>query len=116
MTVSYYQWGMLQGGIDPATGVPAVITAAGGGVSGPPEQFSGTLGAGTTTLSFSETTRGVSIRNTSDSDALQYSFDNATWFNCAAYQVVQEGVETDFVYLKAAAGAPTYEVLGILSA
>lgn len=115
MTTTFYSWGMLQGGFDPATGLPAVVTAAGGGVSGPPEQYEGTLAA-PTSINFSETTRGLTIRNTDDNNALEYSFDNATWFTCAAHQVIQEGVETDVLYLRAVAGAPTYEVLGILSA
>jgi hypothetical protein len=119
MTVSYYQWGLLEGGIDPATGLPVIPVSGGGGgggVSGPPEMFSGVLGGGATTITFSAETVGVSIRNTHDSDALEYSFDNATWFYCAAYQVIQEGVQIEHLYLRAVAGAPTYQVLGLLSA
>lgn len=119
MSTTYYQWGVITGGIDPITGLPVVPPSSGGGggggVSGPPEMFSGVLGAPVTTITFSDTTVGISIRNTSDSDTLQYSFDNATWFDCIPYQVIQEGVQIDSLYLKAAAGAPTYQVLGLLS-
>jgi hypothetical protein len=118
MTTTYYQWGLLQGGIDPATGLPVIPASGGGGggVSGVPQQFSGTLGLGVTTITFSDETVGVSIRNTHDSAALEYSFDNATWFSCIAYQVIQEGVQIEHLYLRAVAGAPTYQVLGLLSA
>jgi hypothetical protein len=120
MTVSYHQWGLLLGGIDPATGLPVIPASGGGGggggVSGPPEMFSGTLGGGVTTITFSAETVGISIRNTDDGNALEYSFDNATWFSCIAYQVIQEGVQIEHLYLRAVAGAPTYQVLGLLSA
>ncbi len=115
MTTLYYQWGVATGGVDPSTGLPPAVVVTGGGVSGPGEQFAGTLGAGVTTITFSRSTNGVAIRNTSDTSALEYSFDNATWFTCIAYQVVQEGVKTDAVYLRAVSGTPTYEVLGILN-
>lgn len=120
MSTTYYEWGVIAGGIDPVTGLPVVPPSgggggSGGGVSGPPEMYGGTLLA-PVSITFSATTVGISIRNTSDSDALEYSFDNATWFSCAAYQVIQEGVQIDVLYLRAVAGAPTYQVLGLLSA
>jgi hypothetical protein len=119
MTVTLYDWGVIAGGIDPATGLPVVPPGGGGGggggVSGPPQMFSGTLNAALT-LTFSETTVGISIRNTSDSNAFEYSFDNATWFTCIAYQVIQEGVQVDRLFLRPVAGASTYQVLGLLSA
>ena len=117
MSTTYYQWGVIAGGIDPITGLPVVPPSGGGGgggVSGPPEMYAGTLLA-PTSITFSDTTVGISIRNTSDTDALEYSFDNVTWFYCAAYQVIQEGVQISVLYLRAVAGAPTYQVLGLLS-
>lgn len=112
MTTTYFQWGVLTGGIDPSTGLPPTT---GGTPYGPPEQFSGTLLAATT-LTFSNDTKAITIRNTDDTNALQYSFDNAVWFNCIAYQVIQETVKTDVLYLRPVSGTPTYEVLGILTA
>jgi hypothetical protein len=116
MTTLFYQWGVATGGIDPHTGLPPPVIVSGGGTVGPPEQFSGTLGAGVTTISFSHPTVNVTIRNTDDINALEYSYDNVTWFRSLAYQVVQESVQISDLYLRAVAGAPTYEVLGTLSA
>jgi hypothetical protein len=113
MTTTYYQWGVLIGGIDPNSGL---APTSGGTPYGPPEQFSGALGAGVTTITFSHDTKAVTIRNTDDINAFQYSFDNVTWFDCIAYQVIQETVETGVLYLQPVAGAPTYEVLGVLTA
>jgi len=119
MTTTYYQWGLLLGGIDPATGLPVIPAGGGGGggggVSGVPEQFSGALGGGVTTITFSGTTVGITIRNTDDANALEYSFNNVTWFSCIAYQVIQEGAQVTALYLRAVAGAPTYQVLGLLA-
>jgi hypothetical protein len=111
MSTTFYQWGVLTGGIDPDSGL---TPTSGGTPYGPPEQYEGTLGAGTTAVTFTKDTKFITIRNTDDTNALEYSFDNATWFTALAYQVVQEVVKTDVVYLRAVAGAPTYEVLGVL--
>jgi len=112
MSVRFFQFGTLAGGTD--TNSNPLNPSGGGGVSGVPEQFTGVLGLGVTTLSFTKTTVGIALRNTSDAFALQYSFDNITWFTCAAYQVIQDGAQVDFLYLRAVAGAPTYEVTGLL--
>jgi hypothetical protein len=111
MSVSFYQWGVLTGGIDPDSGIAPTM---GGTPYGPPEQFSGTLGGGVTIITFTRDTKFITIRNTDDTDALQYSFDTITWFTAIAYQVIQEVVKTGSIYLRAVAGTPTYEVLGVL--
>lgn len=112
MSTTFYQWGKLTGGIDPHSGGAAVPAEA---PYGPAEQFTGTLLAATT-VTFTTPTKFVTIRNTDDWNALEYSFDNATWFACVAHQVIQESVNTAALYLRAVAGTPTYEVLGILTA
>ena len=116
MSVSFFSFGTLVGGTD-GSGAPlnpAGGGGSGGGVSGEPEQFKGVLGLAVTTLSFTKTTVGFALRNTNDTNALEYSFDNVNWFICAAYQVIQDGAQIDFLYLRAVAGAPTYEVTGLL--
>jgi hypothetical protein len=112
MSVRFYQFGTIAGGTD-SSGNP--INPSGNSSSGAPEQFEGTLGAGTTTITFSKTTIGVTLRNTHDSLPLEYSFDNIIWFTAIAYQVIQENVQLSNLYLRSPAGAPTYEVIGILS-
>jgi len=120
MPVKFYEWGLLKGGANvdgtPISPVGGGGGGGGGGVSGAPEQYTGTLAAATTTIAFTDTTVGVSIRNTSDSDALEYSFDNATWFIALSYQVIQEGAQVDLLYLRAVSGSPTFEVTGLISA
>jgi hypothetical protein len=112
MSTSFYQWGILSGGEDPGGGGPPTPS---GSDYGPPEQFSGSLTGSVTTLTFSSSTKKVTVRNIDDQNALQYSFDNSTWFNYSPYGVVQEVVKTTKLYLKSTAGSSTYEVLGILS-
>ena len=115
MSVRFYQFGALKGGTDSSGGTITPAGGGGGGVSGTPQQFEGILGAATTTLTFTKTTVGVSIRNIDDTNALEYSFDNVNWFTCLAYQVIQEGAQVDNLYLRAVAGNPTHEVVGLLS-
>lgn len=112
MSVRFYQFGALVGGTD-SSGSAITPDGGGGGVSGTPEQFSGTLAAATT-ITFSKTTLGIDLRNTHDSASLEYSYDNVTWFTCNSYQVIQEGAQIDFIYLRPLVGAPTFELVGLL--
>jgi hypothetical protein len=111
----YFEWGNLMGGMTPS-GAPVIPAAA---PYGPPEEFSGTLGAGVTTITFTQRTKRVTIRNTHDTQILNYSLDGgATWFVSGPYQVVQEWVNITNLQLRPAVAGetPTYEITAVLVA
>lgn len=110
MTTKYYEWGVVGGGGGGT--VPASSPY------GPPEEFAGTLGAGVTTIAFSHDTKRVTLRNTHDSQSLDYSFDSgATYLTAGAGQVIQEWVSIDTLLLQPSVGGqtPTYEITAVLT-
>lgn len=75
----------------------------------------GTLAAGNTTLTFTAT-KGLSIRNTHDTQALDYSLDGGvTWQLLAPYGEVKESISlTTLIMRNSGAAGTTYEVVAIL--
>jgi hypothetical protein len=111
MSVRFYQFGALVGGTDDHSHIIPPITAN----FGAPEQFEGTIGAIGTTITFTSHLKHIRIANTHDSASLEYSFDGATWFTLIPYQILQEQVNSNVVYLRplVVGTNPTYELLGI---
>lgn len=107
MAVKHFIWGEEQG-----SGGGSGPSIPGSASYGPSEPFEGTLGAGVTTVNFSNFSKHVTIRNTHDTDSLEYSFDaGTTWFMALAYQVIQEPVSVNSVQLRnVGGGAATYEI------
>lgn len=112
MSVRFYQFGTIKGG----TNSNGSMIPPGESPFGPAELYAGTLGAGATTITFSSDIKHIRIANTHDSAALEYSFDAITWLVLIAYQIVQEPVSDNTVYLRplVAGTTPTYEAFGIL--
>jgi hypothetical protein len=110
MGVSIYNWGQGSGGSG-SSGTPAAPAAA---PYGPPDQFEGTL-AGATTITFTRSTKRITIRNTDDSNSLEYSLDGSTWFAIGAYGSISEPFQVASLQLRPVAGTPTYEVVAVLS-
>lgn len=114
MSVRFYQFGRLVGGTDSSGGSIAPSEAP----YGEPELMGGTLVAGVNTLTFSASLKSLRIYNTHDTAYMDYSFDGVTWFTLFPYQVIEENVSSNIVYLRphVAGTFPTYELLGILQA
>jgi hypothetical protein len=114
MSVRHYSWGIRTGGANEDGSAPAPAEAS----YGPPEKFSGTIGAAGVTITFAASTKSVTVRNTHDSAGLQYSLDGgATWFGMQAYGEKTENVNISSMRLRRATPgtAPTYEVIAILT-
>jgi len=113
MTVRYYQFGCLVCGTKP-DGSKTIPAAA---LYGPDDPFTGTLPAGDTTITFTQPTKGVSVRNTHDTQSLEYSFDGGvTWLLLAPYGEIKEFVNVNTLVLRNAGPVgTTYEVVGILT-
>jgi len=116
MTVRYYIFGneANQPPQSGSGGVPAEASY------GPGEPAVGTLAAGETTITFTNATKRITIRNTHDALSLQYSLDGGgvggTWQLLAPYGEISEPVNLSNLILRnfAAIGA-TYEVVGVLT-
>ena len=113
MPVNFYEWGHKEGGAS-TDGAPSAPASA---AYGSPDQFEGILGAAITTVSFSSSTKSITVRNTHDSDSLEYRFGSETeWFTIGPYGEVTAPVSVLSMQLRSVgAGNPTYEVLGILT-
>lgn len=108
MSVQFFDWGAAKGGTSPSG--PAIPDTAN---YGSPEQFSGTLAAGNTTITFSNATKNIHIMNTHDTISLEYSLDSgSTWFGIAPYGDISEPVSVTSLLLRGT-GA-TYEINAVL--
>lgn len=113
MTVRYYEFGKKVGGTESGGGTAVPAEAP----YGPGEPVSGTLIAGNTTITFANATKRVTVRNTHDTQSLDYSLDSGTtWQTLAAYGEISEPVNLSSLILRnTGAVATTYEVVGILT-
>ena len=112
MTVQRYEWGMVKGGYTPSgPAAPAESSY------GPEDSFTGTLpAAGNLTITFANPTKSIHIRNTDDINSMQFSLDSGTnWFTILAYGSRDLEVMVPSLLLRAVAGTPTYEVIGVLT-
>jgi hypothetical protein len=111
MGVKHFDWGQATGGLDDSGGFIPPLDAD----YGNPVLITGTLGGLITTITLPSDTKAVTIRNTSDSNSLQYSYDGLVWLTLGTYGEQEEPVCTPIILLRAVAGTPTYEVLAILT-
>jgi len=112
MTTRFYQWGNQAGGTTPNG--PSAPASTGYGVG---ESYTGTVGAAGTTITFTNSTKSVTIRNTHDSNNLEYSIDGGTtWLLLGPYGSITESVTLTSIRLRmVAAAVVTYEVIGIIT-
>lgn len=112
MTTRFYEWGAQAGGTNPSG--PSVPADA---AYGPGEPYTGTVGVGGTTITFSNATKSITVRNTHDSNNLEYSIDGGTtWLLLGPYGAVTETVALSSLQLRrVAAAVVTYEVIGIIT-
>lgn len=113
MTVMKYDWGRLSGGSSGGD-TPVVPSDS---LYGPPEQFSGSLGVGDTTLTFSAPTKSVQVINQDDSDGFSISFDGGTtWIAVGSYGQVRENVSVNSIILRSTVADVDYAVVAVLTA
>lgn len=113
MPVLKYDWGKLTGG---SSGGDTPVAPA-DSLYGPPEQFSGSLAAGDTTLTFSAPTKSVQVINEDDTDGFSVSFDGGTtWIPIGSYGQVRENVSVNSIILRATAANVDYAVVAVLTA
>lgn len=105
MSVQFYTWGV----------VPSGGGSGGGGTPyGAPEQFSGALGIGDTTITFSKATKSVTIRNSDDVDSFSFSFDGVNFMSIGPYGSYTGSVSTTTIVLRSTAVGVDYNVIGVL--
>jgi len=112
MTIKFYTFGNPEGG-GGGTVIPAESDY------GESESFEGTIGAAGATISFTRTTKGFTVRNTHDSNTMEFSIDGAVWHDLGPYAAMTLAAAENSVQLRpygGGAGPVTYEVIGILSA
>jgi hypothetical protein len=112
MSVKYYIFGN-EAGQPSAGGSDGVPYAASYGIG---EPFVGAIAAMGAHIAFGANTKEVTIRNTHDSQFLEYSFDGGiTWQILGPYGDIKEAISINSLLLRnAGAAGTTYEVVGIL--
>lgn len=110
MVTRHYDWGVNNSGTDDSGATTIPLEAS----YGPPAEIDGTLGALITVIIFSSNTKFITIRNTHDSDSLEYSYDGLTWLGIGPYGEISEPINIASVALRRVSGSPTYEVIAAL--
>ena len=110
MVVKYYRWGQIEGGGGSSPSSPA---ASG---YGPPEPFIGTVAVAGTTITFSSSTKSVTVRNTHDTAQMEYSLDGGTTYqDLGPHGEKTETVSSSSILLRRVGGVVvTYEVVAVL--
>ena len=110
MTVKFYEFGQLVGGTSPDG--PIAPAAASYGIG---ESFEGTVAVVGTTITLANPSKHITIKNTHDSAALEYSFDaGVTWLSLGSYGEIGEFINlTSLMLRRVGAAVVTYEVVAI---
>ena len=111
MVVKYYNWGGVAGGGGSNPSSPLSSNY------GPPQPFVGTVAVGGTTITFSASTKSVTVRNTHDTATLEYSLNGGiVWQEVEPHGEKTEFVSITFLMLRRVGGTVvTYEVVGVLT-
>jgi hypothetical protein len=113
MTTKFFEWGNASGG----SGSGGAPSAPAESNYGEPEPYTGTVAAGGTTITFTNATKSVTVRNTNDANDLEYSLDNGvTYMTLGPYAGKTEAASITTLLLRRVGGlAVDYEVVGILT-
>jgi hypothetical protein len=110
MSVRIYQFGVIVGGVEAdGSTIPSADSA-----SGTPDTFEGAVAA-QTTITFSSTTKSVTIRNTHDTASFEVSLDSgSTWILFASYAAETINAAVASLLIRPVAAASSYEITGIV--